>query len=118
MNRAVVAYIERGGLLLSIPRPSGEHAAPGGKVELEETWEAGLAREVREETGREIARAWFVHEGHWSGYWVCCYRVELDGEPFAAEPDTRIEWITARDLAAGFASPLHTAGLRAAGLLR
>jgi 8-oxo-dGTP diphosphatase len=118
VKRAVVAYVLRDGLLLSVPRlDTGEHAAPGGKVEPGETYEEGLARELDEETGLRIARAWRVFDGTHGVFAVRAYRVEALGEPVAKEPGSRVVWVPAEAIATGFAGEYHTAALTAAGLL-
>ncbi|HWP34871.1 MAG TPA: (deoxy)nucleoside triphosphate pyrophosphohydrolase [Thermodesulfobacteriota bacterium] len=53
------ALLEEEGRLLIAQRPAGAHLAgvwefPGGKREAGESWEACLARELREELGLEI----------------------------------------------------------------
>ena len=125
--RAVVAYIVRessdGILMLSIPRRNtGEHAAPGGQVERDafgewESWEDALAREVYEEIGCRVIRAWRVHCGCVNGFHVEIYRVEVEGEPYAREAGSRIEWVPPVQIANGFAGELHSVGVRAAGLI-
>jgi 8-oxo-dGTP pyrophosphatase MutT (NUDIX family) len=120
--RAVVAYIVRDGLMLSIPRRNtGEHAAPGGQVERNgdewESWETALSREVDEEIGCRVLRAWRVYAGCVNGFAVMVYRVDIEGEPYAREPGTQIEWVTPEQIANGFASELHQNAVRAAGLL-
>ena len=120
--RSVVAYIVRDGLMLSVPRNTGEHAAPGGKVERDEhgeyePWELALSREVQEEIGCAIISAWRVHSGCVNGYRVQIYRVEILGEPVAREAGTRIDWVRPGEIANGFASALHSVGVRMAGLI-
>ncbi|MEM8800354.1 MAG: 8-oxo-dGTP diphosphatase MutT [Pseudomonadota bacterium] len=59
---AAIALIDRDGRVLISQRPAGKSMAglwefPGGKVEPEETPEAALVREVREELGIEITQS-------------------------------------------------------------
>lgn len=117
---AVVAYIEKAGLLLSVSRKdTGQRAAPGGKVDAGEPWIVAACRETIEETGLDIIRAYPVFVGlHSTGCTVVTYRVgEWHGNPVAREPGTRIEWVTPEVLARGFGADYHRRALRAAGLL-
>jgi 8-oxo-dGTP diphosphatase len=55
----VAAVVERDGLLLVTRRPPGTHLEglwefPGGKVQADETREAALAREIREELDADV----------------------------------------------------------------
>ena len=53
----MVALIERGGLLLlERRRDTGQWNPPGGRVEIDESFEQALRKEVREETVLTIAR--------------------------------------------------------------
>lgn len=114
---AVVAYIERGGLLLSVSRKdSGLAAAPGGKLEPGESLRSGLEREVREEAGVEVVAAREVYRGlHKSGRVVVAFRCMIVGEPVAVEEGTVVEWVPPRSLAEGFAPEYHRQALVAAG---
>jgi 8-oxo-dGTP pyrophosphatase MutT (NUDIX family) len=117
--RAVIAYIERDGLLLSVSRrDTGEHAVPGGKVEPGETLLAALMREVREETNLEISDAVEVYRGpHTSGREVVAFRCTAHGEPAALEEGTRVEWVRPERIAEGFGAAYHRIALVAAGYL-
>ena len=120
---AAVAYIFRpsDGYVLSITRrDTGEHAAPGGKVEPGETPEQAMRRELREETGLCATTARLCYEA-WSpsGRYVYAYVVEAEGEPEAHEEGTRVEWVPVEALAAGYAPGFHGPGLEAsAAVLR
>jgi ADP-ribose pyrophosphatase YjhB (NUDIX family) len=119
MKRASVAYIVReDGLMLSVTRPdTGQHAAPGGRLEPDETHEHALSREIMEEAWTVVTKAWRVFEGVFNGWIVWVYRAEISGEPQAVEPYTRAEWVTPERIANGFASEMHREALVAAGLL-
>lgn len=118
MKRASVAYIVRDGLMLSVTRKdTGQHSAPGGKLKPGETPEDALSREVREEAGLVITKAWRIFDGTYNGCAVRIYRAEADGEPEAREPYTRVAWVEPARLAHGFASELHKEALVAADLL-
>jgi 8-oxo-dGTP pyrophosphatase MutT (NUDIX family) len=69
-QQAVVAYVMReDGKALSVTRKdTGQHSAPGGKVEPGETRLVAVEREVEEEVGIKIINPDCVHEGlHESG---------------------------------------------------
>ena len=50
-----ILYNEEKGLLLEKRTDTGEWCVPGGAIELNETLEEALAREVKEETNLDIA---------------------------------------------------------------
>lgn len=58
------AVIERGGRVYAARRAGGEMAGgwefPGGKLEADETPEAALMREIREELGCQLRSLWFL----------------------------------------------------------
>lgn len=116
---AVVAYVLRNGLLLSVTRKdTGEHAVPGGKAEPDETLEKALERELFEETGLRLVSWELVSEGiHDSGRRVFAYRVIADGDPVAKEEGTRVEWVSPETIARGFGSSFHSVALWRAGLI-
>jgi 8-oxo-dGTP diphosphatase len=104
-QQAVVAYILRDdGKVLSVTRKdTGQHSAPGGKVESGETVIDALKREVREEVGIEVLTWTLVYSGlHTSGRRVFSYIVtRWTGEPIAREPGTRVEWVEPIEIASG-----------------
>jgi ADP-ribose pyrophosphatase YjhB (NUDIX family) len=125
-QQAVVAYIRReDGKLLSVTRKdTGQHSAPGGKVESGEVRLGALLREVHEETGLCLnyfrVGAPFYSGIHTSGRRVFAYLIAEDvwsGEPTAREPGTRVEWVEPIEIANGFGAEYHTKALRRAGLI-
>ena len=92
MTTVVAAVIERDGRILIAQRKrTAQHPLkwefPGGKVEPNETPEAAVVRELREElgiaaqVGAEIGRYEFQYQGRWP-IMLMFYRVaEFSGEP-------------------------------------
>jgi 8-oxo-dGTP diphosphatase len=92
MTTVVVAVIERDGhILIAQRKRTKQHPLkwefPGGKVEPNETPEAAVVRELREElgirvqVGPEIGRYEFQYQGRWP-IMLMFYRVaEFSGEP-------------------------------------
>jgi 8-oxo-dGTP diphosphatase len=123
-QQAVVAYILReDGKILSVTRKdTGQHSAPGGKVEPGETVVEAMQREVHEETGIRINGWQLVHEGlHTSGRRVFSYLVEYvwcSGEPIAREPGTSVVWADPIEIVNGFGGERARASLIAAGVLK
>lgn len=105
----VGAVIARDGLVLCARRGPGRRMAgrwefPGGKVEVGETPEAALAREIAEELGCRIrvgeivARA--VHDDGLGAVVLTTYRCDLvDGEPSTTEHE-ELRWLPPAALAA------------------
>jgi 8-oxo-dGTP diphosphatase len=93
----VAAVVVRDGRVLLSRRPPGKHLAglwefPGGKVEENETPDAALAREVREELGLSISDprpfAFVHHEYPEKRILMLAYRCDAAGEP----TETALEW--------------------------
>jgi 8-oxo-dGTP diphosphatase len=92
MTTVVAAVIERdGSILIAQRKRTGHHPLkwefPGGKVESNETPEAGVVRELREEldigvqVGAEIGRYEFQYKGRWPIMLMFYRVVDFSGEP-------------------------------------
>jgi 8-oxo-dGTP pyrophosphatase MutT (NUDIX family) len=118
---AVVAYIVRNGLMLSVTRKdTGELSFPGGKCEANEYLHNALRREMREEVGLTPIHWHLVYDGkHSSGRRVYAYRIlEWNGVPRAVEHGTRIAWVAPDVMANSFGADYHRRALAAAGFIR
>lgn len=86
------------GRVLVIKRDDNGHwEAPGGVLELDESFESGVQREVLEETGLEVAveRLTGVYKNLTHGIVALVYRCRpAGGEPNATEEAREIRWMT------------------------
>jgi 8-oxo-dGTP diphosphatase len=126
---AVGAIVVEGGALLLVRRAqapgAGRWSVPGGRVEHGEMLSDALVREVREETGLEIAvgelAGWVerVGEGHHFVILDFFARVTHDRqEPVAGDDVDRAEWVALDqlgewDLVDGLVEFLHRTGVLA-----
>lgn len=90
------------GRVLVIKRDDNGHwEAPGGVLELDESFEEGVQREVMEETGLEVTveRLTGVYKNLTHGIVALVYRCRLTGgEPHATEEAREILWMTKEDV--------------------
>jgi len=90
------------GRVLVIKRDDNGHwEAPGGVLELDESFEAGVRREVLEETGLEVTveRLTGVYKNLTHGIVALVYRCRpVDGEPHATEEASEIHWMTKEEV--------------------
>ncbi len=86
------------GRVLVIKRDdNGRWEAPGGVLELDETFESGVRREVLEETGLEVTveRLTGVYKNLTHGIVALVYRCRpTGGEPHETEEAREIRWMT------------------------
>lgn len=86
------------GRVLVIRRDDNGHwEAPGGVLELDESFEAGVQREVLEETGLAVTveRLTGVYKNLTHGIVALVYRCRpAGGEPHATEEAREIRWMT------------------------
>jgi ADP-ribose pyrophosphatase YjhB (NUDIX family) len=86
------------GRILVIRRDDNGHwEAPGGVLELDESFEAGVRREVLEETGLLVAveRLTGVYKNLQHGIVALVYRCRpVGGEPHVTEEAREISWMT------------------------
>jgi len=90
------------GRVLVIKRDDNGHwEAPGGVLELDESFEAGVRREVLEETGLEVTveRLTGVYKNLTHGIVALVYRCRpVGGEPHATEEARDIHWMTKEEV--------------------
>lgn len=89
------------GRVLVIKRDDNGHWAPGGVLELGESFEAGVQREVLEETGLEVAveRLTGVYKNLTHGIVALVYRCRpAGGEPHSTEEAREIRWMTKEEV--------------------
>lgn len=80
---------------------NGQWEAPGGVLELDESFEAGVRREVLEETGLEVTveRITGVYKNLTHGIVALVYRCRpAGGEPHATEEAREIRWMTKEEV--------------------
>lgn len=90
------------GRVLVIKRDDNGHwEAPGGVLELDESFEAGVRREVLEETGLEVTveRLTGVYKNLAHGIVALVYRCRpAGGEPHTTEEARDIRWMTTEEV--------------------
>ncbi len=90
------------GRVLVIKRDDNGHwEAPGGILELDESFEAGVRREVLEETGLEVTveRLTGVYKNLTHGIVALVYRCRpVGGEPHSTEEAREIRWMTKEEV--------------------
>ena len=80
---------------------NGHWEAPGGVLELDESFEAGVQREVLEETGLEVTveRLTGVYKNLTHGIVALVYRCRpAGGEAHASEEASEIRWMTREEV--------------------
>jgi 8-oxo-dGTP diphosphatase len=96
------AVIDKQGRLLVTRRADNDHwEPPGGVLELDETIEQGVAREVLEETGLVVEPEALtgVYKNMARGIVALVFRCRLvDGEPQATDEVSEIRWLEPREV--------------------
>src|SRR4051795_87613 len=98
---AGVVIDEAGRVLVIQRRDNGQWEPPGGILELDETFEEGVAREVAEETGLsvEVERLTGVYKNMTRGIVALVYRCRpLAGTARPTRESVAVDWITPGDV--------------------
>ena len=74
-------------LLLKSHKWPGKYVVPGGHVEFEEDASTALKREIKEETGADVANTQFI--GAWENFFLQKHEVNLVFEANLASPDIK-----------------------------
>ncbi len=97
------AVVRSDGRVLAIQRRDNAHwEPPGGVLELDETIEDGLRREVREETGIEveIERLTGIYKNMERGIVALVFRCRpADGDPAPTHEAVAVGWLDADEIA-------------------
>jgi 8-oxo-dGTP diphosphatase len=92
------AIVNQTGQLLAVRRRDNGHwEPPGGVLELDESIQAGLIREVREETGLEVEPVALsgVYKNMRHGIIALVFRCRIaGGEPLATSEAEQVAWLT------------------------
>jgi ADP-ribose pyrophosphatase YjhB (NUDIX family) len=92
---------ERGHLLAVRRRDNGHWEPPGGILELDETIQAGLVREVREETGLEVELEALsgVYKNMRRGIVALVFRCRIiGGELHPTQEAEQVSWLSPEDV--------------------
>lgn len=96
------AILDDQGRILAIQRADNAHwEPPGGVLELEESIEDGLRREVEEETGLLVdpERLTGVYKNMNRGIVALVFRCQVrDGDPRTSREATAVRWMTAEEI--------------------
>lgn len=93
---AGVTFDEAGRVLVIRRRDNGQWQAPGGVLEIGETFEHGVAREVLEETGVrvEVDALTGIYKNVSHGIVALVYRCRaLSGEPVPTDESEAVRWM-------------------------
>jgi 8-oxo-dGTP diphosphatase len=92
------AIVDENGQLLAVRRRDNGHwEPPGGILELDETIQAGLIREVREETGLEVEPQSLsgVYKNMRRGIVALVFRCQIiGGEPRPSREAEQVSWLS------------------------
>jgi ADP-ribose pyrophosphatase YjhB (NUDIX family) len=102
-----VVIDEHDRVLLIQRRDNGHWEPPGGVLELNETFEQGVVREVQEETGLRVRveRLTGVYKNMGLGVVALVFRCHVEGGHAVATPEARQVTWTPLDEAAGVMTP-------------
>jgi 8-oxo-dGTP diphosphatase len=93
--------VREDGFILAIKRADdGRWVPPGGVLELNESPQDGVVREVYEETGAKVhpTRLTGVYKNMQLGVVSLAFRCEpIGGEPHLSDESTRVEWVAVSD---------------------
>ncbi len=98
---AGVVVNEDGRILAICRRDNGQWQAPGGVLELQETFEQGVRREVLEETGVavEVDRLTGVYKNLRLGVVALVFRCRpIAGAPRSTAESSEVRWLTESDV--------------------